>query len=196
MSSDFWARKIGGIAQPRPAAPAPAQGGAWWQDAPAPVQHMQPQQPYGYPDAALQAQMPGQPAQFQQSDGQVVNEQLIQQLRRIPADQLSQQQMELIAEWELANTSKYNSVCPQCSSGNFVPAGTVIQGKRMGSDKCFDCGASSSMYTASPEPAVGGSRGSKAPYRDVRQIDTGGADGTSMYLKFRGVPQAYMPRGA
>lgn len=188
MSSDFWGRKLAGIAQPKPQAPAPPPQGAWWQPQQAPQPAYPPQQ-YGYPDPALQAQMP-----YQGPTGPngMPDQEYINQLRSIPADQLSQQQMETIAEYEL-RSAKYNQSCPQCGSANFAPAGTVIANKRMGSDKCFDCGASSSTYTSSPEPAVGGSKASKAPYRDVRQIDTGGHGGASMYLKFRGVPAEYMP---
>jgi hypothetical protein len=203
MSSDFWARKIGGIATPRPQQPPQAvpQGGAWWQE---PASQ---QQPYGYPpqdyppppvypqqyaapppgyNPALQAQMPGQPAPGSR-------EQYIGQLKRVPTEQLNQGQMEEIAQFELDTMDKYNMSCPSCGSANFVPAGTVIQNKRMGSDKCFDCGASSSTYTSSPEPAGGGSSTSKARRLDIRQIDTGGAV-ESMYLKFDGVPAGYMPR--
>lgn len=200
MSNDFWSRKLAGIAQPAPQAPAPAsQQGAWWQDTPAQPQYPQQYQgyngnppiPQGY-NPALQAQMPyGGPTGAQ---GMPL-EQYIGQLKRIPTEDLNQQQMEEIARFELEHDRKYNQTCPQCGSGDFVPAGTVIQGKRMGSDKCFACGASASTFTSSPEPAVGGSKASKAPYRDVRQIDTGGAGGHSMYLKFNGVPQSYVPRG-
>lgn len=185
MSGSFWERKLAGIAQPKAPAPPPQQGVWWQQPEPAP----QPQQ-YGYPDPALRAQMP-----YQGPTGPngMPDQEYINQLRRTPADRLSQQQMETIAEWELANVRKYNQSCPQCGSANFAPAGTVIASKRLGADKCFDCGASSSTYTSSPEPAVGGSKASTAPYRDVRQIDTGGHAGNSMYLKFRGVPAEYMP---
>lgn len=186
MSSDFWARKLAGVVQPAPQqAPPPQQGGAWWQEAP--------QQYRGYQSPALQAQMPyGGPAGAQ---GMPL-EQHIVQLKRIPAEELSQEQMEAIARFELEHDQKYNQVCPQCASANFAPAGTVISKKRLGSDKCFDCGASSSTYTSSPEPAAGGKGNSKAAYRDIRQIDTGGAGGQSMYLKFNGVPGSYVPRGA
>lgn len=195
MSSDWWMRKLGGISQPEPQAqPAPApKPAAWWQERPVP-QPPQAYDQYGRPaNTALAAQMPysGQTG----ANGMPLA-QYIQQLRRIPADQLSQEQMEEIARFELENEAKYNTTCPNCGSANFVAAGTVIQGKRMGSDKCFDCGASSSTYTSSPEPAVGGRGSSTAPYRDIRQIDTGGAGGASMYLKFSGVPQSYVPRGA
>lgn len=188
MSSDFWARKIGGLATPQSQVPSPPPQpqGAWWHEP-------QPQQPYGY-NPSLQAQMPGQSAQFQQADGTVINQQIVQQLMRVPADQLNQEQMELIAEYELASKPKYNQSCPQCGSANFAPVGTKIGTHRLGSDKCFECGGSSSTFVSSPEPALGGRASSSAPYRDVRQIDTGGANGQSMYMQFRGVPQAYVPR--
>jgi hypothetical protein len=208
MSSDFWARKIGGIAQPRQQLPPPgpalgAPRGAWWQDE-QPQQQYPPQQQYGYPqemapgyNPALAAQMPGQyaPGTRVASDGRVVDDNYIRQLRKVQnaAETLTPEQMELIAEWELENEAKYNSVCPQCGSGNFAPAGTKNAHGRLGSDKCFDCGASSSTYTASPEPARGGGNG-KAAWRDVRQIDTGGGAGPSMYLKFQHTPAGYVPR--
>lgn len=201
MSSEFWARKIGGIAQPRQQLPQPgpapgAPRAAWWQDEQPPQQ--QQGHPQGY-DPALAAQMPGQhaPGSRVTSDGRVVDDQYIRQLRKIQnaAQVLTQEQMELIAEWELGNEAKYNNVCPQCGSGNFAPAGTKNAHGRLGSDKCFDCGASSSTYTASPEPARGGSGNGKAAWKDIRQIDTGGGAG-SMYLKFHGTPAAYVPRGA
>lgn len=208
MPNDFWAKRLAGIATPQPQQPAPNSGGAWWQDSPpqprpqelAPGTQFYPTQygQQGY-NPALQAQMPGQGYGQGDPGSPAQREQYIRQLRRVKnaADALTQEQMEEIAEWELANEAKYNTRCPQCDSANFVPAGTVIQGKRMGSDKCFDCGASSSTYTSSPEPASGGGgKTSKAPYRDVRQIDTGGANGESMYLAFDGVPAGYMPRGS
>jgi hypothetical protein len=197
VSSDFWAKKIGGIATPRPQQPAPSSGGAWWQE-PAPQQQYQGPQspmpigyPYGQPlynNPALAAQMPGQ-----QVPGS--REQYVAQLMRIPADQLNQQQMEEIALFELESREKYNLNCPQCGSTNFAPQGTKLGTTTLGTDKCFDCGASSSAYVSSPEPARGGSKASKAPYREVRQIDTGGAV-QSMYMKFNGVPAGYMPRGS
>lgn len=206
MSSDFWAKAIGGIARPAPPQQQPPQQGPWWQDGGQPQyppQQQYPQQqyhdPYGQPaqpypqgyNPALAAQMPGQ---YPGQQGQQGRDQYIAQLKRIPADQLNQAQMEEIAQYELDTDHKFNQSCPQCGSANFIPAGMVLGGKRMGSDKCFDCGASSSTYTSSPEPARGGSQASKAPYRDVRQIDTGGAGGASMYLKFRGIPNSYVPR--
>lgn len=191
--SDFWTKKLAGMATPpAPAQPAQSQG-AWWQDA-QPQQQVQQglqyaQHQYGHPDPALQAQMPyGGPTGPQG----MPEEQHIKQLMRTPADQLTQDQMELIAQWELANKEKYNQVCPQCGSANFAPAGMKIGTTRMPTDKCFECGASSSTFTSSPEPALGGRSSSSAPYRDVRQIDTGGGAG-SMYMKFRGMPGNYVP---
>lgn len=204
MSSDFWARKIGGIATPQPQAAPPSSGGAWWQPEPAPQPYSQPdgyRAAQGYPpplpyppqgyNPALQAQMPGQ------HPGQVApgsRDQHIQQLMRIGADQLSQEQMEEIAQWELENKGRYNQSCPQCGSANFAPRGMKLLNTTLGSDKCFDCGASSSTHTSSPEPATGGSGASKARRLDIRQIDTGGANGQSMYLAFDGVPGSYLPR--
>lgn len=192
MGSDFWAKKLGGIAQPLPPAQQPPAQGAWWQPPQPP-----PQQQYGYPqqqgyDPALQAQMPYQPGPT--GPNGMPQQEYVNQLLSIPADQLNQQQMEEIAAWELGK-AKYNASCPQCGSANFAPQGTRLGNTTLGSDKCFDCGASSSTYTSSPEPARGGGGKSKAAWRDVRQIDTGGAGGASMYLKFRGTPASYMPRG-
>ena len=189
-NGDFWAKRIGGIAQPRHH--APAQQGAWWQEQPQP----QPQQhitgmnvsPYANYNPSLQAQMPGQ------HPGQ---EQNIHELRkRLDAGLggLSQAEMELIAQWELDNMPQHTARCPHCGSGNFAPAGTKNAHGRLGSDKCFECNSSSSTYTSSPEPALKGGNASKAPRLDVRQTDTGGAGG-SMYLQFRGTPASYVPRG-
>lgn len=191
MSSDFWSRKIGGLATPQPQAPAPPpqQQGAWWQT-PQPQQAPPSQQQYGYPNEALQQQMPYQGPTGPQG---MPEEQYIRQLQRVPAEDLTQDQMEQIAQWELTNKEKYNQTCHQCGSANFIPAGTKVGTTRMGTDKCFDCGASSSTFVSSPEPAVGGGRASKAAYRDIRQIDTGGGAG-SMYLTFRGLPPGYVPR--
>lgn len=186
--SDFWARKLSGIATPPPQAPAPPpqQQGAWWQT---PQPQQQAPQQGGYPSEALQAQMPyGGPT----AGPGMPEEQYIKQLLRIPAEELTQDQMEQIAQWELGK-AKYNQTCPQCGSANFVPAGTKLGTTRMGTDKCFECGASSSTFVSSPEPALGGSRNSSAAYRDVRQIDTGGGAG-SMYLNMRGLPASYVPR--
>lgn len=182
MSSEFWAKKIGGIAQPQAPAPPPQQQGPWWQD-PQQVQQLS-QNP------ALAAQMP---YQGQAGPNGMPVDQYVRQLQRMPTEDLDAGQMELIAQWELDNKPKYSQACPQCGSANYAPRGTRLGTHTLGSDKCFECGLSSSTYTGSPEPAVGGGKGSKAPYRDVRQIDTGGGAG-SMYLAFRGVPAGYVPR--
>lgn len=190
MSSDFWSRKIGGLATPQPQAPAPQQQAPWWQDPqPQQVPQTHPNQ-YGYPDPALQAQMPYQGPNGPQG---MPEEQYIRQLQRTPAEDLTQDQMEQIAQWSLEHKEKYNQVCPNCGSGNFIPAGTKVGTTRMGTDKCFECGASSSTFTSSPEPALGGRSSSTVPTRDIRQIDTGGGAG-SMYMKMRGLPGGYMPR--
>lgn len=197
--SDFWAKRLAGIATPQPQAAPPGSGGAWWQPDAAPMPPAVsgtnfgpvpafPQQGY---NPALQAQMPGQ------HPGQVApgsHDQHIQQLMRIGADQLNQEQMEEIAQWELENKGRYNQSCPQCGSANFAPRGMKLLNTTLGSDKCFDCGASSSTHTSSPEPATGGSGASKARRLEIRQIDTGGANGQSMYLAFDGVPGSYLPR--
>lgn len=185
MSSEFWARKIGGIAQPAPQAPAPQQGGAWWQEPVVP----QPQAPQQYQNPALQAQMP---YSGPTGGAGLPEEQYVRQLLRVPADELTQEQMETIARWELANKGKYNTECPQCGSTSYVPAGTKLGGTTFSTEKCFECGLSA----RGPEPALGGGRpgNSSAAYKEVRQIDTGGASG-SMYMKFNGVPAGYVPRG-
>lgn len=183
--SDFWAKKLSAIAAPAPV-PASRPFQPWW------VSDVAPSAP-GQPADALRLQMPDQTPVFTQNDGRVVNEAMIRGLIKAPADELTQEQMELIAEWELTTRSKYNQACPNCDSSNFVPAGTRVGSARMSTDKCFECGGSSSMFTGSPEPAPVGRRSSNAPSRDIRQIDTGGGAG-SMYLAFRGLPAGYAPR--
>lgn len=180
MSSEFWAKKLAGIATPPPTRPAQTVApGPWWQEQ-APVQ-----QGYGH---ALDAQMPARPQYSSTAE-----DQRVQQLRRMPADQLTQDDMELIARWELANRQTHNNACPNCGSGNFAARGTRLGTTVLGSDKCFECGGSSSTSVSSPEPALGGGGRSKAAYRQVRQIDTGGGAG-SMYLQFDGTPSSYIPR--
>jgi hypothetical protein len=113
-------------------------------------------------------------------------EQYVKSLLKVPADQLSQEQMDMIAEWELRSKAKYNTECPQCGSGNYVPSGTRIGGTTFSTEKCFDCGLSA----RGPEPALGGRGAANIPTREVRQIDTGGAAG-SMYMRFDGLPPNY-----
>lgn len=189
MSNEWWAKKIGALATPRPQQPGPAFTGAWWQE---PQQYQGSNGNPAIPQhVALQAQMPyGGPAGPQG----VPEEQYVRQLQRVPTEDLTQDQMETIAAWELRNKAKYNQVCPQCRSANFAPAGTRLGNSTLGTDKCFDCGGSHSTYTSSPEPASGGRGTSGARRLDVRQIDTGGAAG-SMYLKLGNMPASYVPRG-
>lgn len=176
MASDFWSRQLG-VPSNEPQRPAQAPQRAWWQD---PDPYQQAAQP------ALQRQMPysGPTA------GPAVPEaQYIQQLKAIPAGQLSGEQMEQIAQFELRTKQIQNNACPQCGGSNYIPAGTRVGGVVMPTEKCFNCGLSA----RGPEPAVGG-RGGGGASASARQIDTGGGAG-SMYLKFRGVPASYMPKG-
>lgn len=174
MASDFWSRQLG-VPSNEPQRPsAPAQR-AWWQD---PDPYQQAAQP------ALQRQMPQA-----SMPGQRTDEQYIRQLKSIPAQSLTAEQMEQLAEYELRTKPNQNSSCPQCGSGNFVQAGARVAGVIMPTNKCFNCGGGA----RSPEPAVGGGGGGRASAA-ARQIDTGGGAG-SMYLKFRGVPASYMPKG-
>lgn len=166
---NFWASKLG--TEQQPVQPRRA----WWQD--------EPQQIY---DRSQISQIPPQgyaaeTVPVQQAD------QIFKSLMRVPADQLTQEQMEFMAEHELARP-KYNNACPQCGSGNYTPAGTKLGGVMMPTEKCFDCGLSA----RGPEPAIGGRPSGAA--KSTRQIDTGGAAG-SMYMTFRGVPSSYIPRG-
>lgn len=176
--SGYWARRLSGATpaaeRERPTVP---QSQAWWQQA---AQQTSP---------ALQYQMPGAPAQTTISDGRVVNDDYIRQLQRLPADQLNQEQMETIARFELGK-QKYNQMCPQCGSANYVPVGTKLGGVVFPTEKCFDCGLSA----RGPEPSLGGRGGAGVPTQSVRQTDTGGGAG-SMYMQFNGVPATYMPRG-
>ena len=177
--NDFWARKIGAS---QPSAPPASGGGSrvWWQDA---------------PQETYQQATPDRYAQLSPSGGyQAVEPQmspdqeraLFGQLARVPADKLSADQMEFMAEYELKKP-KYNQSCPQCGSGNFIPHGTRAGSVTMPTDKCFDCGFSA----RGPEPALAGRASGKGHV--TRQIDTGGAAG-SMYMQFRSVPQSYIPR--
>lgn len=166
---DFWARQLG-VEAPQPSQPVKR---AWWQE--------EPQRVYdrGIPRQGYQPE-----AVAPQND-----EVMFRQLQRVPASELTQEQMEFMAEHELGR-AKYNQSCPQCGSSNFIPAGTKTGTQIMPTDKCFDCGASA----RSPEPALGGrGRASGVPSSVTRQIDTGGSGG-SMYMKFNSVPVSYRPR--
>lgn len=192
MASDFWSRQLG-VPANEPQRPAQAPQRAWWQE-PDPYQQAQQQrqelapgyqpQPTNY--GGLQQQMPyGGPT----AGAGVPEAQYIQQLKATPASQLSGEQMEQIAEFELRTKQNHNSSCPQCGSSNYLPAGMRVGGVIMPTEKCFNCGLSA----RGPEPAIGG-RGGGGASSSARQIDTGGGAG-SMYLKFRGVPASYMPKG-
>lgn len=153
-SAEFWARKLGGGQAPpphipAPVSPSPVTPGAWWQ-APAAVAAPTPQH-QGVADSGM--------VQF-----------TYQQLKAMRADEMSQDQMEALAQIELG-FEKYNHNCPACGSTNFLPQGTRIGSYRMGTDKCFECGASSSAITMSPEAAVGGNPGK--PSRHARSADGG-----------------------
>lgn len=172
MSSDFWARKLGVTpappGQPMPAPTTPATAGAWWQ--PTPV--------------ATHVQVP--PQQGQQLDSAPRDYRTLKAMR---AEEMSQEDMEALAEFEL-QFDKYNNHCPNCDSTNFLPQGARIGNVRMGTDKCFDCGASSSALTASPEPAVGGSGGKAG--RATKQTVHGGQGITGRHHSQ--LPVQYLPR--
>lgn len=180
-SADFWAKQLGGRQQPPPhiqQAPAgPQSAGAWWQ--PTPVS--------GHLQVAIPAQDPGmQPGEW-----------TYEYLKSLNASEMNQDQMEALAEFEL-QSDKYNQVCPQCGSTNFIPQGTKVSTGtgtiRMGTDKCFECGASSSTLTSSPEPATGG-RGGK-PGRATQQTAHGGQSGQGSYGRHHSqLPAQYQPRG-
>jgi hypothetical protein len=176
--NDFWARKLGTVSQPTaPSSTAGTSTRVWWQE-PDPLPQTSRYQQLS-PDYAEE-----QPAGMTQQQEQ----QLFQQLLRVPADKLSAEQMEFMAQFELKRP-KYNQVCPQCGSGNFIPHGTRAGSVTMSTDKCFDCGFSA----RGPEPALSG-RGSSSGSA-TRQIDTGGGAGPSLYMSFQRVPSSYMPRG-
>jgi len=152
LSESFWSRKLSGSTPPPHAQPARAAGlppgMAWWQ---APAQGYTPPQGQVPPDS-------GESMQY-----------TYQQLKSMRADQMDQDMMEQLALMELQE-KKYNNACPQCGSNNFLPAGARVGTQRMGTDKCFECGASSSALTSSPEPAIGG--GGKAG-RATKQLNGG-----------------------
>jgi hypothetical protein len=171
--NDFWARKLGTTVPEQPVQTRRA----WWQD--------EPQQVYDQGRQLAQLSPHGYPAETVPNPQQA--DQVFKSLLRVPADQLTGEQMEFMAEYELSRP-KYNNTCPQCGSGNYITAGTRLAGVTMPTEKCFDCGLSA----RGPEPAVGGRATGAA--KSTRQIDTGGGSG-SMYMAFRGVPSSYIPRG-
>lgn len=167
--SSFWDNVFAG--QQAPAAAPAAQTLAWWQDEQRVVQQYQ--QP--------QAQ------QYQQVQQAGPTQQDIQKIRKKGHQNISAEEADLIAEYDLATKQKYMNVCDQCGSGNFIPAGTRVAGVVMPTNKCFNCGNSA----RSPEPAVGGGSGQGSIH--TRQIDTGGGGG-NMFGVLSGVPRSYMPR--
>jgi len=160
---------------PQPASPplTSGQSRAWWQE----------------PEPYQQFEQPSSPRAGEQY---VLSERerdaRLNQIRKRGHNQISSEEAEMIAEHDLATKAKYQNVCDQCGSGNFVLAGQRIAGVIMPTNKCFNCGNSA----RSPEPAVGGGSGKGSIH--TRQIDTGGAGGTSMFMKFNGVPRSYAPR--
>jgi hypothetical protein len=172
--SNFWSKALGVTPAPPsapPAAPPPASPGAWWQTSP--VSHH------------AQAQVP--PEAYQHQGSGVQHD--LRTLKAMRADEMSQEDMEALALLELQG-EKYNQACPQCGSDNFLPRGTRVGTARMGTDKCFDCGASSSTLTASPEPAHGGTTGKAG--RATKQTAHGGQGILGRHHSQ--LPTQYLPR--
>lgn len=171
-SSEFWARKLGGSAPPphiqQPVVPSPVTPGAWWQ---AP---------------AIQQGIPHQPGPV--ADSGMTPQETYQRLKAMRASEMNQEQMEALALLELQE-QKYNHHCPNCGSDNFLPQGTRVGSQKMGTDKCFECGASSSTLTGSPEAAVGGTGGK--PGQATRQV-AGGAGSYGHHHS--ALPQQFLPR--
>lgn len=175
--SDFWSRKLGVTAPPPQQTPVPAvraaTPGAWWQSPVSPhAQQALPPEGYLGPGS-------GTPSQ-----------ETYQTLKAMRADEMSQEQMEALALLEL-QLDKYNHVCPNCQSTNFLPQGTRIGNARMGTDKCFECGASSSALTQSPEAAVGGGGGK--PGRATKQVAGGAGNYGTHHSQ---LPVQFLPRNA
>lgn len=164
---DTWAAQDAPQVQPQVA----TTGRAWWQDEP----------------QRILEQTPAPRLGEQYVRDQRAQEQNIQAIRKRGHQNISAEEAEQIAEYDLATKTKYQAVCDQCGSGNFILAGTRVAGVVMPTNKCFNCGNSA----RSPEPALGGGSGSGSIH--TRQIDTGGAGG-SMFMKFQGVPRGYAPR--
>ena len=165
--SEFWSRKLGGQQPPPHVPPAPQTGTAWWQTPAHPA--VQPHTP---------------PESYPPGDSGAAVSFTYQQLKSMKADQMSQEQMEALAMYELQE-AKYNNACPHCGSTNFLPAGAKVGSARMSTDKCFECGAGA----RSPEPAVGGS---STPGQATRQLNRGAG---SYGQHHSALPQQYLPRG-
>lgn len=121
------------------------------------------------------------------AQGYGLTEQEIKQIRKRGHGQINPEQADAIAEYDLTHKDKYMQSCPQCGSGNFIPAGARMAGVVMPTNKCFDCGGGA----RSPEPAVGGGSGQGSI--STRQIDTAGGGG-NMYMVLSGTPRNYLPR--
>ena len=166
--STFWERQLG-TQQPPPHVEPVSQGGAWWQTPASP--HLQPPTPpQGY-------QQPGSGTQ-----------ESYQTLKAMRVEDMSQDMMEQLAVYELEE-AKYNNVCPNCSSPDFLPAGTRIGSARMPNDKCFHCGSQGAL-TGSPEPAIGGGSGKAG--RATRQTQAGGQGNYGQHVSQ--LPQQFIPR--
>ena len=183
MADSFWSRKLGVTAPPpgQPQTPVTAiqqaTPAAWWQTPVSPhAQQALPPQSYQQPGSGM---LPGETPQER-----------YQRLKGMRADEMSQQDMETLALLEL-QLDKYNHACPNCGSTNFLPQGTKIGNARMGTDKCFECGSSSSALTQSPEAAVGGTGGK--PGRATKQV-AGGAG--SYGTHHSQLPAKFIPRNA
>jgi len=168
----FWDNVFQGPAQPVSPPITSGQPRAWWQE----------------PDPYAQVQQGQQYVQQNYGRTQQDESREIQAIRKRGHQNVSSEEAERVAEYDLATKDKYQNMCDQCGSGNFVLAGQRIAGVIMPTNKCFNCGNSA----RSPEPAVGGGSGSGSIH--TRQIDTGGANGASMFMKFTGVPGSYAPR--
>lgn len=173
----FWDNVFdAGPSKPQQQAQAPVpQTRAWWQDQ----------------DVVQQIQQGTQ--YIQETYGQQgLSQQDIRVVRKRGHQNISAEEAEQIAEFDLATKEKFQNRCPECDSGNFIPAGTRVKVPGvsvMPTDKCFDCG-----YSArGPERAVGAS-GSREASIHTRQIDTGGAGGVGTFGKFNGIPRSYMPK--
>lgn len=165
----FWDNVFQTPHQSQQVASIPTQPRAWWQD-----------------QDTVQAIVQSQGVVVSQ-ENQGLSEAELRAIRKRGHNQINAEQAEAIAEYDLTHKDKYLNECPQCGSGNFLPAGTRMGGVIMPTNKCFNCGGGA----RSPEPAVGGSsgRGSIA----TRQTDTGGGGG-NMFGTLTGVPRSYMPR--
>jgi hypothetical protein len=167
----FWDRVVAETMPPQQ--PQRATGRAWWQE-PDPIPSVQ-----NHGGLQAQSSLSQPPLETRETRAR--------QLMRMNSSEMSQEDMEFLAEFELER-DKYHTMCPQCGSSNYVTAGTKLGGVTMPTEKCFECGLSA----RGPEPAVGAKGGSQGSIH-TRQIDTGGAS-SSMYMRFTGVPSSYIPR--